>query len=169
MTHRFKKSHPLQKQLEKRIINVAFSFRMLIVFHHSKQKQRHGLPVVLSSDVHFKLVIVWREKTQNTHEGPAHRSRSHFFKRSGHVYLGSPPDGGWGRCCCRVSVRDEGRRRRGPVWEAWWLPGCRAGWEACASEETSDTAAGTSCRRWFWYLRAKETEASSCSRKKKLC
>lgn len=87
-------------------------------------------------------------------------SLSFTFEIHRHVYLHSPLWAGCGRCYCCVSVRAGSVRRGSRVWATWWLPGCQAGWEAYESEGTSDTVGGTSCRRWFSYLRANSGEGN---------
>lgn len=54
--------------------------------------------------------------------------------------------------CCWGSVHAGLCYWKNRGWVAWWLPGYQAVWEACESGEMSDTAGGTFCHRWFWYL-----------------
>lgn len=69
-----------------------------------------------------------------------------------HVYLSSL-HARCAPCCCWATDRAGLYRWRHRAWVAGWHLGCQAGWAACESGEMSDTAGGTSCRRWFWYLR----------------
>ena len=73
-------------------------------------------------------------------------------------YLRCPLCAGFGRCCSSVSAWAAWCRGSCWVWADSWRRGCRAAWEASGSEETSDTAGGTSCRRWFWCLQGAAAE-----------
>ena len=119
----------------------------------------------LSSDVHFKLVIFsW--KREKTSQLKREKQKTRFivaFYASDVFYLRCPLCAGFGRCCCSVSVWAASCRGSCWVWADSWRRGCRAVWEASESEETSDTAGGTSCRRWFWCLQGAAAEESLLS------
>jgi len=118
-----------------------------------------GITFILAADSPQMSISNWASarKTEKTSWG-AGRRQSKDERLVGIVnvrrasYPRSPRSAGGAGRCRRGSVRVGLSRCRSWVWAAGSLQGCRADWEAYEPEETSDTAGGTSCRRWSWYL-----------------